>query len=176
MNSNPACTKPTQIERETCSRCGGTGRMPFAVYGGVCFKCGGQKFVLTKRGAEAERYLRELRSRPARELGVGQVIRVQSITMSGASFSYFAPITELEIVTPETSSMKALIDGVWQQTDVGQVKITTTSAKFGSHVFHSAPDAMVRVGQTAEQKAETLAKALAYQDTLTKQGKPRKTA
>jgi len=173
MNS-PICTKSTQTERETCSRCGGTGRMPFSVYNGLCFKCHGVGFALTKRGVAAENYLRALRSQPARELKVGQSIRVQSITASGSPFSYFAPITAIETITAETSSVKTQVNGVWQPADVGQIKITTTSAKFGGNVTQHEPDAMIRVAQTAEQKAETLAKALAYQDTLTKAGKPRK--
>jgi len=36
------------------------------------------------------------------------------------------------------------------------------------------PDHMLIIGQTAEQKEENLAKAVAYQETLTKAGTPRK--
>jgi hypothetical protein len=174
---NPTCTKSTQTERETCSRCGGTGRMPFAVYGGICFKCGGQGFALTKRGAEAERYLRELRSVPAQNLKVGQLIRVDSLTMSGASLRYFATISSITVVTAETATVFSVQpDGSRLPCGVGHIRLETNSPKFGVHVNELAPDHLVRVGLTAEQKAETLAKALAYQDTLTKQGKPRKTA
>lgn len=49
----------------TCSRCGGSGRMPYSVYGGVCFKCNGKGQYLTPQGrkvrawfdAWAERHL-----------------------------------------------------------------------------------------------------------------------
>lgn len=171
---NPTCEKSTRTERETCSRCGGTGRMPFAVWGGVCFKCHGHGYVLTKRGVEAERYLKELRSLPARDLKVGQSIRVESITMSGASFTYFAPITAITSITAENATVHAIVDGQEQPCGVGSLRIETHSEKFGAHVFEAEPDKLVRVAQTAEQKAETLVKALAYQDTLTKQGKVRK--
>lgn len=30
-----------ELQPNPCSRCGGTGIMPFTVRGGVCFKCGG---------------------------------------------------------------------------------------------------------------------------------------
>lgn len=171
---NPTCEKSTRTERDTCSRCGGTGRMPFAVYGGVCFKCGGRGYVFTKRGVEAERYLREIRSLPARDLKVGQSIRVQSITMSGASFTYFAPITGIALITAENATVHTIVDGQERPCGVGSLRIETHSEKFGSHVFEQEPGKLVRVAQTAEQKAETLARALAYQDTLTKQGKVRK--
>lgn len=41
-----------------CTRCGGTGQMPYAVYGGVCLKCRGAKRRLTAKGrAATKRYL-----------------------------------------------------------------------------------------------------------------------
>ena len=41
------------FQTEKCSRCGGTGRMPFAAYGGVCFKCNGHANVYTRAGLAA---------------------------------------------------------------------------------------------------------------------------
>lgn len=49
------------FEKQACSRCGGSGRMPFSVYGGVCFKCNGKGEMLTRRGAAAFKKVQEVR-------------------------------------------------------------------------------------------------------------------
>jgi hypothetical protein len=43
------------FESTTCGRCGGTGHLPFAVYGGKCFACHGDKVVMTRAGKAARR-------------------------------------------------------------------------------------------------------------------------
>lgn len=43
------------FESTTCGRCGGTGHLPFAVYGGKCFACHGSKTILTRTGKAARR-------------------------------------------------------------------------------------------------------------------------
>jgi hypothetical protein len=48
------------LESVTCGRCGGSGRMPYSVMNGVCFKCGGTGSVYTKRGAAARGFYRSL--------------------------------------------------------------------------------------------------------------------
>ncbi len=41
----------TEFERETCSRCGGSGEHSYNPRDGyVCFKCGGRCVTLTKKG------------------------------------------------------------------------------------------------------------------------------
>lgn len=174
MNS-PTCTKSTQIERTTCSRCGGSGRMPFSVYNGLCFKCRGQGYTLTKRGAVANQYLRDLRSRPASELKAGDLIEAEYFSINGSSVRYFARISSVEVITADNcGAWSVKPDGTREPLGLGQLRITVTSDKFGINVSSYEPARLVRVAQTAEQKAETLAKALAYQDTLTKAGTPRK--
>lgn len=41
-------------EKATCSRCTGTGRMPFAAHGGVCYGCNGNGEKLTANGRRAK--------------------------------------------------------------------------------------------------------------------------
>lgn len=64
---------------ETCTRCGGTGRMPFAVRGGKCFKCHGKGTTLTRAGAAAAAKWSALRDQrtlvPLDTIQPGTVIR-----------------------------------------------------------------------------------------------------
>ena len=53
-------TKKLLFESNGCSRCGGSGKMPYSVYNGVCFKCNGKGEVLTKRGRVAQEFLNDL--------------------------------------------------------------------------------------------------------------------
>jgi DnaJ-class molecular chaperone len=39
-----------KFETTTCDRCGGSGYMPYAAYGGVCFKCNKAGVVYTRAG------------------------------------------------------------------------------------------------------------------------------
>lgn len=65
-------TKPNEVfETVGCSRCGGGGMMPFAVYGGRCFKCHGSGFIYTKRGAAAKRFFDSLGETTIAGLRVG---------------------------------------------------------------------------------------------------------
>lgn len=49
------------FEMQDCSRCGGSGKMPFAVYGGQCFKCHGSGQVMTPKGRRAYKKYLEVR-------------------------------------------------------------------------------------------------------------------
>lgn len=90
---------PKALETETCSRCGGSGSYSWCqMYGSVCFKCRGRKVVFTKRGAAANAYLIALRSKPAAEVKVGDVVRLLSITMGGTPCDIWATVTEIQII------------------------------------------------------------------------------
>lgn len=167
-------TNLNQTERESCPRCGGTGKMPFSVYGGVCFECQGRGSLFTKRGQEAERYLRELRSRVASDLKVGDVIRVEHMVGIGGVVRVFCPISKIETVTAENCSVKIMVDGIAQPYGLGNLVFTFESQKYGQFSVHAEPEKLFRLALTAEQKADTLNKALVYQDSLDKQGKVRK--
>lgn len=68
-----ATRKTPMLEAVTCSRCGGSGRMPFSVCNGWCFKCHGAGYALTTRGRAASAFLRNLLSKPTKALATGDV-------------------------------------------------------------------------------------------------------
>jgi len=163
---NSAETQSDELEAETCSRCCGTGKHSHCVqFGDRCFRCGGKGRTLTRRGAAASRYLERLRSKPASELIPGVDIiyaRGHGITPSGWSL-----VTSVE---PSTHRGRYMMGGVWYEvTDT----VDVLTDKPGHGLCNCKPDTLFRVRQTPEQAAETWAKAIEYQGTLTKAGKPR---
>lgn len=68
------------FDRDTCGRCGGTGRMPFSVHGGVCFACGGSGLRLSRSGRAAhkrfEAWAATALDRLPLELQAGDVVKV----------------------------------------------------------------------------------------------------
>lgn len=147
-------TRPT-FEHTTCARCGGSGRFSFnAIHKDRCYGCGGTGYQLTKRGAEAARFLRDLKVKPAGEIQVGDLIRFELM-----SSAFFARVEE---IGPD-------------KLNPGHLCIKATRPKTGeavrSLVFPTTP---VRMGFTEQEKADHVSQALAYQNTLTKAGKPSK--
>ena len=160
------------FESATCSRCGGSGEYSYcSMYGKRCFKCGGRGWVLTKRGAAAAAKYRELLSKPASDLQPGDQIRVEGFNAG----SYSQPTRwytgkEVAVVTRELGS--SMVDGVMKPFGPGLLEVICDGFSYAG----VKPDHLFRVANTAEQKAEKLAIARAYQETLTKLGKPRKAA
>lgn len=141
------------IETETCTRCGGSGRYSYCqMYGDRCFKCHGAGKVYTKRGAATVAFLTAMRSKPARDVRVGDLIRVEN---------FFAGRTSFERVTEVYAD----------KYNANTLCIVTKGMNNGV-----SPDTMMRMGFTAEEKAEQMKLALAYQATLTKAGTVRKGA
>ena len=153
-----------RLERQTCGRCGGSGKYSYCqMYGDRCFGCQGRGEVLTKRGAAAAQYLIGLRSKPAGEVQVGDVIEVNlGRTRWGNVLA----------VKPDTMNVRCFENGVEQPRASGLLNIETD--KLSIHGL--APASLVRVAQSKERELETLRMAVEYQGTLTKQGKPRKSA
>ena len=144
------------FESKVCTRCGGTGNFSFCLrYGSTCFKCHGAGDVLTKRGAAAQKYLNELRTKKASDFVVGDVIKC-----TGVSSYWFARITEIRKRTPTHRGTR--------------LTFITENKKVGTHTMHTYDDHQFRIGETAEQKTASREAALAYQATLTKAGTPRK--
>jgi hypothetical protein len=52
---DPTTVAKIAWESDTCSRCFGTGRMPYSAYGGVCFKCNGNRVCITAAGRAARK-------------------------------------------------------------------------------------------------------------------------
>lgn len=137
------------FEAETCGRCGGSGHYSYnQMDGSRCYGCGGHGVRLTKRGAEAQRVYHESLKVPAETIVPGQLVHNGGIP--GMIPSGFHRVTD---VTVDGDRVRINADG------------------YGLGAFVGSP---VRVGWSADEKAAKQAAALAYQDTLTKQGKPRK--
>jgi len=149
------------FETETCSRCGGSGHYSYCQrYGTTCFRCGGRGYTLTKRGAAANSYLVGLLSKPAREIVPGMVIQQANVTMGGDVYHEWYKV---ESVGPDET----------KQTDLRLELKAVKNPERGMTCYVSG-DTVIRVSHTAEQKAPLIEKALAYQATLSKLGKPYK--
>jgi len=145
------------FESVTCGRCLGSGHYSYCQrYGTRCFKCAGQTYVLTKRGAAAAAYLRELLSKPASELTPGMKVRESSVTIGGDVYTKWFEVVAVKPDELNPGKLNVLLDGL----SIGAVSPTT----------------MFRVAATKEVKQAAFAKALEYQATLTKAGTVRKVA
>lgn len=170
---------PERFERETCSRCGGSGRYSWCQrYGSTCFKCGGKKEVLTKRGASAARYMNTLLSRPYADVKVGDTIRCSGVTVGGDVYSYWGKVVEIERGVQRGASSDPAT-GQMVPYELETVTFWTESKRFGragQSLFAKSLGDTVRFAASADEKKAALASALAYQATLTKAGTPRKRA
>src|SRR4051812_13830183 len=144
-------TTANRLERETCSRCGGSGTYSYCQsYGTRCFKCAGRKEVLTKRGRAASDYLEALRSVPTSELAVGTVLRADSITEGGDLFEAWFKVEMIEVTTDENCGSWRVVDGERVPTPPGLVNIHLTDGKGGGMMLCSVEAGRTfRVAQTA---------------------------
>ncbi len=135
------------LETEVCSRCGGSGRHSYCQsWGTVCFRCQGVKRTLTKRGAAASKHLRQLRSKKLPDIRPGDSVRVDWPKVYWANVQAILPQAE------------------------GGFTMECEGIRFAG----LTSDSVFRVRQSREEATETLRQALEYQDSLTKQGKPRR--
>lgn len=144
--------KTSLFEAVTCSRCCGTGEYSFNLVNGTrCFGCGGQGVKLTKRGAAATAYYKQLLSKPASELIVGDVVKFDMYF-----FICWAPITEI-VVNDGGIHLRAVR------------KLTGETISIGV-----PPDTLVQRRLCDADRLPLVANALAFQASLTKTGKPAK--
>lgn len=179
MTATFTAKAPSPFEHTTCSRCGGSGEYSYCLsYGTRCFKCGGAGWTFTARGqAAANLFVDSLKVR-VEDVQVGQTVRVEGVP--GYISSFWLKV--------ETISEPRISSKVWRQHEGGTEEwdgkpgtwVPTLSVDFsGTRKGRPASasfnlSSMVRIGHTAEEKAPKLEDALAYQQTLTKAGKPRK--
>lgn len=141
------------FESTLCGRCNGSGKFSYSsFYGRQCFGCHGLGHQLTKRGAAAQQWFSDRLTIPARDVTPGQRVRIEAITMSGRVSGRVT-----------VASVKFDNDGA------GSIEITTADNK----TFYLAGET-VQLVPTQVQRAALIELALAYQDTLTKAGTPRK--
>lgn len=153
----------TKFETESCSRCGGSGHYSYnSISGTRCFKCGGAKIVLTKRGSVARDYFYALFELPASEVIAGMFVH-----KDGRNLNSSKKWRKVEAVG--VSSCVAIVNGV----KVKQDKIELT---FNDHTYCLFPSSKVAAARDNDHIEANLAAALEYQATLTKLGKPKKQA
>lgn len=152
----------TLFESEACSRCGGSGHYSYCqMYGTTCFKCAGRKIVLTKRGAEAQRYFTERCSKRAADLKPGDKVYYDGLFGKAG----WSEVIEVRAGDAARDGGSVLPDGTVKAAEL------IVETKLCKH--HTSADAMFRVAQSKEDRAAKVAEALAYQETLTKSGKPK---
>lgn len=150
-------TEETKLdfEKEICSRCGGSGEYSYCQsHGTRCFKCGGKKSVYTKKGQAAYNYFIDLCTIPASEVKEGQFIRD-----SGKR-----KVVGISRGTQEGASLE---NGVMVPYKV-ETAIFTFRDDSRSSMFIDSKVFVYQFDNT------NLKKALEYQETLTKMGKPKK--
>ena len=158
-----------RIETTECGRCCGTGRYSYnQMHGSRCYGCGGSGKKHTRRGAEAFRFLEELRSKRADAFVPGDLMRYDMFT-PGGSARIFVRVTS---VSP--SEAKVIING--RPSKAPSVTIEGEHAKLGKVRMTTSADKIIRQGFAAETKQAQLAQAIAYQATLTVKGKVSKAA
>lgn len=156
----------TVFETEVCSRCGGTGHYSYnQVDGTKCFKCRGEKMAYTKRGRAAKDFYIASRCIEPKDVKIGDVIRfvgikrltVAKIELKQSGYSINSRTGEKTPIEHYIFTNENGLSGAVQN-------VRTTPGSYWS----------VQILPTAEQNQKLIAEALAYQETLTKSGKPRK--
>jgi hypothetical protein len=151
----------TIFETKPCSRCGGSGSYSWnARHGSRCYGCGGRGWQHTKRGAEAARYLNEILSKPARDFVKGDLIW-------DAHTRKFYTVVRSERDTGDNFGAR-MLGFDYEATERWGIEST------GTGWSGLDPDKRIRRGATGDEKTEARARALAYEETLTKAGTPRK--
>lgn len=156
--------RPT-FETEPCTRCMGGGWYSYCeLWGKTCFKCGvtphaqGIGRQLTRRGAAAyEYYVSLLPTRAAADLKPGDVL--------WDVMGY----RKLPVISAPVPTTSAVIRG-GERITAGYIDIQCR----GVCLCLVQEATIYRIVPSAAARAECLAKALEYQATLTKAGKPQK--
>lgn len=139
------------FETETCSRCGGTGKHSWCeMYRDRCFKCAGKGYTYTKRGSVAVAFLSNLMETPVLEIKPGDKVKYDGKYRTVLSIT---PCQSFSVAADGTKTYFININ--FEKMSCGVYPTMTFPVKGSNH-------------------AELVTKALDYQDSLTKAGKPRK--
>lgn len=150
----------TTFESESCSRCGGSGKYSFNhMDGDRCYGCGGTGLKLTARGSAARKLFEDSMEKVVKDLQVGDKVFTHIGLSSNRVWQTIAAIEEDTL-------------------NVGQNRVTLRLTRKGkpSKSYGLFWDSKIFAMRTTEERDAKLAEALAYQETLTKAGKPAKRA
>lgn len=147
------------FETEPCKRCGGTGHHSFNyTHGDRCFGCNGTGNRITKRGAAASAWMRDRLAMDYTQVQVGQ--RIKFRTQVGLQIHHI----DCYVASVEISERKSPL-----KSEPGMRKRVTVTTPAGREYVLSGDWNHVRRCPTQAEFDE----ALAYQNSLTKAGKPR---
>lgn len=153
-------TKTPLFEHRPCGRCGGSGHYSYCPgHGTRCFGCGGSGITYTTRGARAAAYLEKLLTVTTAQLEVGRKVRYTSVTIGGGA----------------VYTTWATVESVTQREDYPDTYHVVVAERNGDKCTISASaDTEWRIMPKQHEFDSANADALAYQNTLTKTGTPRK--
>ena len=141
------------FETEICTRCGGTGNYSFnLINGSTCFKCKGKKLQYTKRG------------KVARDRWIAK--RMETVAVVGNRYVMRVGIN-LKRVNVE------LVSVVENKFNAGRVDMVFVDRN-GKECHFTMPAEMTKPYYERASTQQELEEAIAYQNTLTKAGKPGK--
>lgn len=144
------------FEHTICGRCGGCGRYSYnQIDGDRCFGCLGTGFALTRRGNAAQEFYRNLLTVLAGDVTVGMRVKDNA----GSKFT----VADIE----RAVRGHRIVDG-----EKIALEVVSFTSVGGNRYGYSATVHMTMIPSEA-QRSEMVAKALAYQDTLTRAGSPR---
>jgi hypothetical protein len=152
-------------EKETCGRCGGSGRYSFnQIDGDRCYGCGGSGQRLSKRGKAAKAFADERLNITVEQFAALEGRKARYTDSWGGNRTTFSRVRQ-----EGQDTFKTIRDTEWQTRPrfVLMMRQEDGSYKDGTSLSASMT---VRLIPTEEDVAEITA----YQDSLTKAGKPRK--
>lgn len=158
-------TKPKilEYERETCGRCGGSGHYSYNQIDGTrCYGCGGTGKRLTKRGSAAVAFANAMLEVPIQDVPQDQQA-IYSDALTGKRYRFTGTIME------PGQPIKSIKNGVEREFP-NDTYTLLFNGKPAEPPIGLGTGIRVRKVPTTEQLKEIAA----YQDSLTKAGKPRK--
>lgn len=169
--------KAYRLERETCSRCGGSGHYSYCqMYGSTCFKCHGKKETLTKRGAAAMKVLTASLRKRAFDFEIGEKLLVEGFSCGSMVVpNRWITIEEIYFVSTRDADRagKSWTNGVRRYHTQLHIVGVDRYGKRHSTTGHPV-ETTYRRAVSAEEKVALMKAAKEYEATLTKAGKPRK--
>lgn len=157
--------KMSHFESKVCSRCGGSGHYSFnLMHGTKCYGCNGSGVQFTKRGLAAKTFFENSLTLPASELKVGMAIK---------EFSYWKNFSIIQVIDSgtdrELGEKYSVAYYLGPEGDKQMIFVDT-----GRGTVKYTPECRVRIMHSKEEKDIKIQEALAYQDTLNKNGTVKK--
>ena len=150
----------TSFETESCGRCGGGGHYSRNAAGStLCYDCHGSGLRLTKRGKAAKAFFNTLLEKRLDQIQPGDNILTASGSMGTGPDRWHFVVS----IAPSAVAFNGVAD---------RLEITFKRKGVTSSIGGYTSNTILRSVRNEAERAAALEKALAYQSTLTKAGKP----